>query len=76
VSNQSTDVVLATVNGQRHECARGETLTGLIEGLGLRGDRLAIELDRRIIRPAEWPSTEIRDGAEIEIVHFVGGGLG
>jgi thiamine biosynthesis protein ThiS len=80
VSNRHQDsterfhVVSATVNGQLRECARGETLSGLIRELGLREDRLAIEMDRRIVRPADWPHTEIRDGAEIEIVQFVGGG--
>jgi thiamine biosynthesis protein ThiS len=33
-----------------------------------------VELDRRIVKPADWEHTSIRDGAEIEIVHFVGGG--
>ncbi len=46
----------------------------LVIQMGLKPDRLAIELDRKIIKPAEWDRIEIRDGAEIEIVHFVGGG--
>jgi thiamine biosynthesis protein ThiS len=66
--------VSATVNGKPREIQSGETLLTLVEQLGLKPDRLAIELDRKIIKPAEWSKTEIRDGAEIEIVHFVGGG--
>ena len=67
-------MIRATVNGAPRELPDGETLTALVESLGLIPDRLAIELDRKIIKPALWPETPIRDGAEIEIVHFVGGG--
>ncbi len=66
--------VSATVNGKRREIQGGETLLTLVEQLGLTPDRLAIELDRKIVKPAAWAQTAIHDGAEIEIVHFVGGG--
>ncbi len=52
----------------------GETITGLIRLLGLDPERLAVELDRRIVKRAEWPSTVLGAGARLEIVQFVGGG--
>ncbi len=64
----------AVINGERREVDGGHTLLTLIGALGLAPDRLAVELDRRIVKPADWEHTAIRDGAEIEIVHFVGGG--
>jgi thiamine biosynthesis protein ThiS len=64
----------ATVNGVRQPVPDGETLLTLVERLGLKPDRLAIELDRRIVKPPFWATTSIQDGAEVEIVHFVGGG--
>ncbi len=64
----------ATINGVRQEVAEGETLLTLVERLGLKPDRLAIELDRKIVKPAFWAATPIQHGAEVEIVHFVGGG--
>ena len=67
-------MIRATVNGEFRELPAGETLLSLVERLGLVPDRLAIELDRKIVKPLLWPETPIRDGAEIEIVHFVGGG--
>jgi len=73
VSNQATAIRI-TLNGQILERPVGEKLLTLVQSLGLKPDRLAIELDRRIIKPAEWSSTEISEGAAIEIVHFVGGG--
>ena len=74
MSNQPPETILATVNGQPHQCRRGQTLTELLADLGLRADHVAIELERRIVKPAEWSHTAIPEGAEIEIVHFVGGG--
>ncbi len=62
------------INGVRQQVPEGETLLTLVERLGLKPDRLAIELDRRIVKPAAWATTSIQHGAELEIVHFVGGG--
>ena len=64
----------ATINGVRQPIAEGETLLTLVERLGLKPDRLAIELDRKIVKPPAWATTCVSDGAEVEIVHFVGGG--
>jgi thiamine biosynthesis protein ThiS len=36
--------------------------------------RVAVELDRRIIKPPLWAETVLRPGAQLEIVQFVGGG--
>ncbi len=66
--------IRASVNGKITELSSGATLLALIETLELKPDRLAVELDRKIVKPVLWATTEIRDGAEIEIVHFVGGG--
>jgi thiamine biosynthesis protein ThiS len=66
--------VEAIVNGVRQAVPEGETLLTLVQRLGLKPDRLAIELDRKIVKPPIWAETPVRDGAEIEIVHFVGGG--
>jgi len=35
---------------------------------------VAVELDRRIVKQAQWSGTVVEPGARIEIVHFVGGG--
>ena len=37
-------------------------------------ERVAIELNHRVVRRSEWASTTLEDGDRIEIVHFVGGG--
>lgn len=50
------------------------TLTALIESLGMKSDRVAVELNRDIVSRDRWNETELHDGDQLEIVHFVGGG--
>ena len=63
-----------TVNGEVRPISEGETITGLLGLLGLDPQRVAVELDRRIVKQPHWAETELRDGAQLEIVQFVGGG--
>lgn len=62
------------VNGEQAEVAEGVAVDKLIKELGLKPERLAIEVNRRIVRRADWPSTTLSEGDKVEIVHFVGGG--
>ena len=62
------------VNGEAHAVPEACTLSGLIESLGLDGSRLAVELDGIIVRRPQWAATTLRAAANVEIVHFVGGG--
>ncbi len=62
------------VNGEEREFSAGLTLTALIVELGSKPDRLAIELNRKIVPRREWAETRLHEGDELEIVHFVGGG--
>ena len=49
-------------------------MLALLQDLGLRPDRVAIEMNRSIIKQPLWAETEVPPDAEIEIVQFVGGG--
>jgi thiamine biosynthesis protein ThiS len=62
-----------TINGETQVCS-AETLATLIEGLGMKPDRVAIELNREIVPRDQWLKTPLHDGDRLEIVHFVGGG--
>ena len=62
------------LNGEPKEIPADLAVTELIERLGLPSERLAIEINRRIIRRADWPATTLAEGDKVEIVHFVGGG--
>ena len=50
------------------------TVTGLIASLGMKSDRVAVELNRDIVPRDRWPETHLKDGDRLEVVHFVGGG--
>jgi thiamine biosynthesis protein ThiS len=62
------------VNGEQKECPESVSLAELISQLGMKGDRVAVELNRKIVPRAQWSATELHDGDRLEIVHFVGGG--
>ena len=66
--------MIVVVNGEETELADGLFVKALVERLGLEPARLAVEVNRKIIRKAEWGSTSLSDGDKVEIVHFVGGG--
>ncbi len=63
-----------TINGETKPFPDSLTLTTLVEHLGLKSDRVAIELNHDIAPRASWPATQLHDGDRLEIVHFVGGG--
>jgi sulfur carrier protein len=62
-----------TINGESR-VVFAETLSALVEHLGMRPDRVAIELNREIVPRDQWAETRLSDGDRLEIVHFVGGG--
>ncbi len=63
-----------TINGEHRSLAPVETLHALVEQLGMKSDRVAIELNREIVPREQWAQTSLKDGDRLEIVHFVGGG--
>jgi sulfur carrier protein len=63
-----------TLNGEGRSFPAGTTLYGLVAALNLEPERVAIELNRVIVRRDLWKATAVEGGAEIEIVMFVGGG--
>ena len=62
------------VNGEPKDLAEISTVASLVANLGMKPDRLAIELNREIVSRADWDQTKLHDGDQLEIVHFVGGG--
>jgi sulfur carrier protein len=67
------------INGEERDFASSSapfTLAALVEMLGMKADRVAVELNRDIVPRDRWPSTHLAEGDRLEVVHFVGGGLG
>ena len=61
------------LNGDERVVA-AENVAALVEVLGMKGDRVAVELNREIVPRARWAETPLHEGDKLEIVHFVGGG--
>lgn len=62
------------INGERRELAAEQSVTSLLHSLNIPSDRVAIELNKAIVRKRDWENTKVAAGSQIEIVEFVGGG--
>ncbi|HKG48333.1 MAG TPA: sulfur carrier protein ThiS [Pyrinomonadaceae bacterium] len=62
------------VNGESKDLEGEPSLAELITQLDLPAARIAIELNREVVRRSNWDRTMLADEDRIEIVHFVGGG--
>jgi thiamine biosynthesis protein ThiS len=62
------------LNGERRDVPRGCSVLELLEFLQLEPSRVAVEVDREIVKAARWAETLLKPDAKVEIVHFVGGG--
>ena len=63
------------LNGEAREVQGNPSLAGLISQLDLPAARIAVELNREVVRRSAWGDTVLHDEDRIEIVHFVGGGF-
>lgn len=62
------------INGEVRELEGVATLVSLLDNLKLPQQRVAIELNDRVIRKQEWETTALAENDKVEVVHFVGGG--
>ncbi len=62
------------INGERRSVPQLPSVRALLAHLRLKEERIAVELNSRILRREEWERTPLRDRDRIEIVQFVGGG--
>ena len=69
-----TKTIEVVVNGQPKRVLEGLNVSGLLRFLEIDASRVAVELNRSIVRKAEWESIPVEDHARVEIVWFVGGG--
>ena len=65
--------VTLTINGETKNVT-ATTLAALITELGMKSDRVAVELNCEIVPRSQWEQAALNDGDKLEIVHFVGGG--
>jgi len=65
--------MLVTVNGESADLPDGLDVNGLIARHKLTPDKVAVELNRRLLRREKY-DTPLEQGDQVEIVTFVGGG--
>jgi thiamine biosynthesis protein ThiS len=63
-----------TLNGDPAEFPAPLTVQALLDHLGIDGRTVAVEHNRLVVRRAKYATTMVEEGAEVEIVKFVGGG--
>jgi thiamine biosynthesis protein ThiS len=63
-----------TLNGDAHELAGPLTVTDLLAQLNIDARRVAVEHNLIVLKRDAFGATMVREGDEIEIVNFVGGG--
>ena len=62
------------INGEQRDFPDGLTVAALVAQLGMKLDRVAVELNLEIVSRAQWETTTLKNGDKLEVVHFVGGG--
>jgi sulfur carrier protein len=67
-------VTAVTLNGEPRELPPGATVEMAVRELGADGRGLAVALDGEVIPRAEWASTEVREGQQLEVLRAVQGG--
>jgi sulfur carrier protein len=70
----SPEVIHVNVNGEAREVPTGVSLLQLLERFDLDPRLVVVELNRQIVRRPALAGTNVRDGDQVELVHFVGGG--
>jgi len=63
-----------TLNGDRTEVAGPLTVSELLASLEIDARRVAVEHNLVVVKRAAFGDTIVRDGDQVEIVNFVGGG--
>jgi thiamine biosynthesis protein ThiS len=66
--------VTITLNGEAHEVSGPVSVTSLLASLAIDARRVAVEHNLVILKRAAFDQAIVRDGDNIEIVNFVGGG--
>ena len=64
------------VNGEPHELAPGTTVRGLLDALDVPGGGrgVAVAIDAEVVPRTVWETTELDDGARVEVLRAIQGG--
>lgn len=63
-----------TLNGEAREVTEGQSVASLLADLGVQAERVAVELNLKIVDRRTFTGTSLRDGDQVEVIGFIGGG--
>ncbi len=66
--------MVITINGKKKEIGQEVKLNDLLKFFALPQERIAVELNKEVVRKKDWENIKINEADKIEIIHFVGGG--
>ena len=69
-----SELITISVNGDPRTVPSNQSVSTLLEWLNVASERVAVELNKSIVRSRDWEKTTVPNGSHIEIVEFVGGG--
>lgn len=67
-------MITITCNGNKKQLPPGSTVLNIINELDLDPATVVVECDRQILKPEEYASHRLQEGATLELIRFVGGG--
>lgn len=73
-ANVYLTIMRVRLNGESRELGDGITIADLVGQLGLGQRRIAVEVNRDIVPRDAYTGHSLREGDEVEIVQFIGGG--
>ena len=62
-----------TVNGEAY-CTEKDTVRELLGEMDIMPERVAIEVNLKVIKRTDYAGYKLQEGDSIEVVYFVGGG--
>lgn len=69
--------VVVRINGERRELPEGATIAAVVEelsGVALDGRGVAVAVAGEVVPRGAWGTTELSDGAAVEVVAAIQGG--
>lgn len=62
------------LNGERKQVQDGLTVAKLLEQFSIQPERVVVEVNLTVLKREQVSTTVLKEGDQVEIVHFVGGG--
>ncbi|MGH9948971.1 MAG: sulfur carrier protein ThiS [Pyrinomonadaceae bacterium] len=67
-------MITILLNGESKKIEGVVSLDTLLDLFSLPRQRVAVELNRSVVRRDDWAKTNIENADVVEVIHFVGGG--